>query len=85
LNPYANYGASTSSGNGGPTGEKWQETAAPVNPGEPRPPATNARCNDGGNVNDLRSRVAAAVLAGDDVEAARLMALLGRPALRVVR
>lgn len=34
---------------------------------------------------ELRAKIAAAVLAGDDAEAARLLAMLGRPPLRVVR
>ncbi|MFO0742368.1 MAG: hypothetical protein U0270_41220 [Labilithrix sp.] len=38
-----------------------------------------------GNAAELRKAIAAAVLAGDDAEAARLMGLLGKPRLRAIR
>ena len=42
-------------------------------------------CKDGATDAELRAKVAAAVIAGDDVEAARLMALLGKPKPRMLR
>ena len=48
----------------------------------PQTNVCNAVCNRDA---DLRARISEAVLAGDDVEAVRLMALLFRPKLRAVR
>jgi hypothetical protein len=84
LNPYASYGASTSSRNDDIEGIQGREsTSTESAPGTLATPG-KVVCNDLCNEGDIRRALASAAIAGDDVEVDRLRALL-RPRLRVVK
>ena len=81
MNPYASYGASTSSAESGSEGSQGTENAEARNGRDPENHVANRLAN-------LRRQIATAVLAGDDVEAARLMSDLAKmsgPKLRLVK
>jgi integrase len=86
LNPYANYGASTSSEIDGPSDIQSSETPSPPSSlgllDAPREDVANPMANDEA---DLRRQIAEAIIAGDDERAAKLTAKLRRPILRRVK
>ena len=77
LNPYANYGASTSSRGGGIQGREEREKALHPAPSFPGSGVANGLAN-------LRQAMIDAYARGDDKQGDELRAELARPLLRVV-
>ncbi|HEY5243764.1 MAG TPA: hypothetical protein VIJ22_19925 [Polyangiaceae bacterium] len=86
MNPYANYGASTSRDTAQGSREQPAESRAPYLPSsrldrDPGAWATTLANDEAA----LRRQIADAIIAGDDARADELRATLHRPVLRVVK